>query len=135
MKFKSYLIHGGIALFCVILLLVNRGFFTAEDLETRVLAAADSFTAVGLIFTCFGLLVWISSTGVFDMLGYAIQKGAHALVPGLVKFDAEDFYEYKMELKDKKKKSSYSAILKVGLVIFSIAVVLVIVWYKVSGNL
>ena len=135
MKLKSYLIHSAIAIVCIILLMINRGFFSADTLETRILAACDSFTAIGFLFTGFGLLVWISSTGVFDMLAYAVKKGAHALIPGLVKFEAEDFYEYKMELKEKKKKGSYGAIVQVGLVILLIAVILVFAWYKVSGNL
>lgn len=135
MKFKSYLIHGSIAIVCIVLLMISRGFFTETEIEGKVLVAADSFTAIGLLFTGFGLLIWISSTGVFDMLGYAMKKGAHALIPGLVKFEAEDFYEYKMVLKDKKKNASYNAILRVGLIVLAIAVVLVVVWYKVSGNL
>ena len=132
MKYRSYLIHGGIALVAIILLLVNRGFFRAEDAAGRLLAAADSFSAVALFFVCFGALVWISSTGVFDMLGYAIKKGAHYLIPGMVKMDAEDFYEYKLEKKDKKQKVAYNVILVVGLVLLVISFILIFFWYQVS---
>lgn len=69
------------------------------------------------------------------MLAFAFKKGAHAIVPGMFKFDAENFYEYKMELKEKKKDSVYGPILKVGLITLVIAIILVVAWYKVSGNL
>lgn len=132
MKFKSYLIHGGIALVAIILLLISRGFFIAEDAQGRLLAAADSFSAVALLFVCFGALIWISSTGVFDMLGYAIKKGAHMLIPGMVKMDATDFYEYKVEKQDKKRNTAYSAILVVGLILLVISFILIFCWYQVS---
>lgn len=134
MKHKGYLISGGIALVMILLLMISRGFFTADTAEARLLAASDAVSVVALMFVCVGALIWISSTGVFDMLGYALKKGAHALIPGRIGDPAIDFYEYKMAMKEKERHTPIS-ILVVGLILLALSFVLIYFWYKVSGNL
>lgn len=134
MKYRSYLINLIVALVLIFALMMARGFFSAEGSAEMLLIAADSFTAIAFIFVGIGALVWISSTGFFDIFGYAFKWSAHALIPGLFRLNAENFYEYKLEQKEKSHKG-YGGMLVVGIALLLISGVLVLLWYKASGNL
>ena len=43
----------------------------------RILAIGNGFSVIALLYISFGLLVWISTTGVLDIFSFALQKGAH----------------------------------------------------------
>lgn len=133
MKHKSLIIWSAVAVAMMVMLLSARGFFTADNSADRLLAVCDSVSSTGLLYLCFGLLLWISTTGVFDMLGYAIKKGAHYIVPGLVKMECDTFYDYKLDKQDKPSSKVYLIPVLEGVALLAISAVLIICWYRIAN--
>lgn len=108
----------------------GRGLFSADTADEIVMAVSDGFSVAGLIFLGIGSLIWVSTTGLFDIFAFALKKGAHALIPGMVSDPTEDYYEYKMEKKEKRKGFTQLSSLIVGIVFVAIGLVLAAVWYQ-----
>lgn len=109
-----------------------RGIFTAETPAAVVMAISDGFTVAGLLYLCMGSLMWVSTTGMFDIFAYALKKGAHAIIPGMVQDPVNNYYEYKMDKKSKRKGFTQHAALVVGAVFMAISIILTGVWYGIS---
>ena len=111
------------------------GIFSAETFGQGLLCVCDGFSVSGLILLCAGAMSWISGEGAFDMLGYAIRKGLHHIIPGKFGEDGETFYDYKTRKSERKKNTLIKSILIAGTVYFIIGLLLIAVWYCVSGEL
>lgn len=111
-----------------------RGIFSAGTLSQVLLCACDGFSVSGLIFLCIGAMAWISGEGAFDMLSYAVRKGLHHLIPGKFGEDGETFYDYKTKRAERKSEPLKKSILITGAVWFTIGMMLIAVWYYVSGE-
>ena len=76
--------------------------------------------------------MWISTTGFFDVFGYAFKRAARVFVPNFF-VDAEgNFYEYKMEKVEKRKSFSQHSTLIIGAIFLIISIILTAVWYAVA---
>lgn len=130
MKLKSYAIQIGVAAVMSAVLAVYRIENLPENVSGRVMAFSDAFFIVGMLYFGIGSLLWISTTGFFDIFSYAFRKGAHALIPGWVSDTAGGFYEYKLEKREKrgKKGTPRLSILLVGILLLAVSAVLAAVW-------
>lgn len=86
-------------------IMTSQGAF-AENLSKadRILAVGNGFSVTALLYLSFGMLAWISTTGVLDIFSFAIQRGAHFLVPFAAKKANDKFYEFKEAREAKRKK-------------------------------
>ena len=91
---------------------------------------SDGFFVVGLIFAGIGLLLAISSTGIFDMLGYAFKSLIYLFTPMTIDRSQGGFYEYKMRKKEQRRAVPLY-ILWVGIAFIVIALVILGVYYVV----
>ena len=66
-------------------------------------AVSDGFFVAGLMFTGFGLLLWISTTGVLDIITYGFKSLLYLFTPYQKSKDEGGFYEYKLEKRAKRK--------------------------------
>lgn len=111
----------------------GRGAFGTMPLKDLILAIGDGCTVTALCLLSMGILVWVATTGFFDIFSYAVRKGAHMLVPGLVRDLAGDYYTYKMDRqgsrKEKGQKGEKSMFL-VGAGFLLVSLVLTVVWYQ-----
>lgn len=99
----------------------------------RILAIGNGFSVTALLYLSFGMLVWISTTGVLDIFSFALQKGAHFFLPFAAKEANGKFYEFKVEKAEKRKKrgkGQYMTLL-VGLGFLLVAIALTIAWYAI----
>ena len=91
-----------------------RGFAAGQPGYLAARYFSDGFFVAGLILSGLGGLIWISSTGFFDMLSY----GFHSLLvlfSGLKKPEThESFYDYKTRRDERRGKPQFF-ILIVGL--------------------
>ena len=86
-------------------------------------ALSDGFFVVGFLNLAFGLLLWISTTGIFDILSYGL-KAALYLFTSKRKDKAEGgYYEYKMRKKEKRKAVPFET-LWIGLGMIVIGIIL-----------
>jgi len=144
MKFKKYLVQAVVALALAVSVMMSRGAFaggvTAAD---RIMAISDGFTVAALLFICMGILVWISTTGFFDIFSYAFKKAARVFVPGAYAGETANYYTYVTGQKDKRKgkqerreeagleaKSEKSTLI-VGLICLVFSLIFWGLWYAV----
>ena len=129
-KFAATLATGLILAFAAMYI---RGLFEAKTAEDIVKAIGDGFTVAGLLYFFLGALMWVSTTGFFDIFGYAFKKAAHALVPGMVQEVASNYYDYKVDKLEKRKGFTQHSALVVGIGFIVISVILTMVWYSISA--
>ncbi len=128
MKWRSFFIQLAIGFVCVGLVLLIGDMPAA--LADRVRTVDDAFTVVALLYVCFGALLWVSSTGFFDIFGFAVKRALHAFVPGFVGDEVADYYEYKEERRGKRKERSIKSTFFAGVFLLVISIVLTAVWYQ-----
>lgn len=102
----------------------------AKNVAEVLMILSDGFTVPGLLFFCFGALLAVSTTGMFDIFSYAFRKCAHALIPGMVHDTVGKYYEYKMGKAERRKEAKTEwSVLLVGCGFLVIAVCLTGAWY------
>lgn len=109
-----------------LLLLWLRDFGSAETLEDQYRILADAFSIPGMLLILFTGLVWVSSEGAFDGLGYAFSRVGSMLIPFFKKsLEHQTYYDYKMSKKD-KRAHGYSFLFFVGLVFLAVGIVFIV---------
>ncbi len=129
MKFRKYLLQSIIGMIIALSIMYYRGLQTAYDTTEKLLVISDGFALVSFLYIGIGSLIWISMTGIFDIFGYAIRRGAHALMPGRM-YDTGGFYEYKVMKSEHRKQKAEKSTLIIGLAFLLISLVLVAIWYR-----
>ena len=132
MKNVKYYVKAGVALLLAFLVMILRGLFESGTVADKVMAIGDGFTVVGVLYLGFGALMWIATTGFFDLFSYAAKKAAHAILPGMVQDDVGRFYEYKVDKESKRKGFLEHFTLVIGVVFMLISAVLLFIWYQVK---
>ena len=90
-------------------------------------ALSDGCFIVGLFCTGMGILMWISTTGVLDMIGYGFKSLLYLFTPMQKDRDEGGFYEYKLQKKQKKKGVPFEYLwLGIGMIVLSFIFVLFI---------
>lgn len=131
MKRAKIWIQLGIGLLIALLVMWYQGAFVATKVSDIIMAIGDGFTVVAILYLGIGALMWISTTGFFDVFGYAFKRAARVFVPNFF-VDAEgNFYEYKMEKIEKRKSFSQHSALIIGAIFWIISIILTAVWYAV----
>lgn len=131
MKHKALIIQLLVGLAISFLLMWQRGLFEATETADRVLVISDGFTLVSFLYLGIGSLMWVSTTGVFDIFGYAFKRAAHALIPGKDPQKVGKYYEYRLVKKEKQKKFQGGSSLIVGFILLALSVIMTFVWYSV----
>lgn len=130
---KRYLVQIAIALALSLIFMDFRGAFDpGSDSAKRLMGVCDGFSMTAMLYVCFGFLLWISTTGFFDIFGYAFRKGAHAIIPGMGFDNLGSYYDYKQDkIAGRGNKPVYSTLI-IGLGFLLLSAVLVGVWYTIS---
>lgn len=129
---KKYVIQIGVGLLLAAAIIFYRMPQMEEGTAGILMAVSDGFTVTGMLYICFGILLFASDTGFFDFLGYASHRIVELFIP---KFDKniENYYEYKVKKQEKRKEFSLKSTLFVGLGFIGIAVVVTVFWYQTTG--
>ena len=129
---KKYLIKYGaaviIAAAMVGLTVSLRDTAAMTDLEKFKLWA-DAFTIPGVIYLMVGVIVWVSTTGFFDMLSYGLVRAGRMLVPfSNIKRNDETFYDYKMK-KSSERFTGYAFIFIVGAAFLAVGILFTVLFF------
>lgn len=128
-KFVKWAIEIVIALGAASWIAGFRGFAWSNPFQLNARYLSDGFFVIGLIMTGLGLLVWISTTGFFDMMSYGFRS-LLVLFTSLKKpKDHMTFYDYKTARDEKRGKAQWS-ILVVGAACIVLSVVCVLLYYR-----
>ena len=132
-KRKKYVVQIVIALLLSLIFMDFRGAFDSEaDGAKRLMGMCDGFSMTAMLYVCFGCLLWVSTTGFFDIFSYAFRKGAHAIIPGMGFDKLGSYYDYKQDkIAQRNTKPEYSTLF-IGLGFLALSAVLVGVWYAVA---
>lgn len=130
MKYAKYIVQTLLGLLLSVGVMFYQGLFEAESAADRIMLICDGFTVTALLFLSMGVILWVATTGFFDIFGYALRKGAHALVPGLVRDNLSGFYEYKLEKQEERKTKGEKSIFLIGAAFLLVSLVLTAVWMQ-----
>lgn len=126
---KAWLIQLAVGLLLVGALICFRDI--PEERADRLRAVDDIFTIVALLYLCIGALLWVSTTGFFDIFGFAVKRGLHALIPGMVNDTVGDYYEYRESRRLRRRSRSLKSTFFVGVVLLLVSICLTIWWYMI----
>ena len=130
---KNNLIKYGITVIAAslvtIITLYNQGFNTSLEITEKMRLLADAFTIPGVVLVMLGCLVFVSTSGFFDMISFGIARGVSMLIPFSHK-SKETFYEYKTR-KNEERFTGYSFLFYVGAVFVAVAIVFTVLFFTV----
>lgn len=90
------------------------------DYMPTLQAVSDGFFVTGMLFTGFGALMWISTTGVLDIITYGFKSLLYLFTPYQKSKDEGGFYEYKLEKREKRKAVPFEYLwIGIGLLVVS----------------
>ncbi len=127
-RILRYGITGAIGAGMVALTLKTHGFQNLTAPVDRYRVLTDAFTIPGVLLLCIGLLLWISTTGVFNPIAYAFRYLASRLP--FTGIEEESYYDY-VERKRDEKRTGYGFLLITGGVFFGIALIFLVLFYRV----
>ena len=127
----KYLVPSLLGLLTAFGIMWARGIFDISAPDKIISLISDGFFTVGMLFTGIGLLLWISTTGVLDIISYGFKSLIVLFTLAKKKPDEGGFYEYKIRQKEKRRPVPFQ-ILWVGLIFIVIAGVLVFMYYNVK---
>lgn len=125
----KYLITVGVVSVFVVLVAWARGGFTETNTRTLIGYWCDAFAIPGILSIAFGLLLFASNGGVFDMLSYGIKTLFRLFKKDPLDRKYGGFYEYQQARREKKRSFWYLII--VGSVYLAVALILLVTFYKV----
>lgn len=133
MKHKKLIVQFLAGLALALLIAVMRGASGSPGMTGWILAACDGFTVTAILYLCTGALRFTSSSGIFDIFGYAFRQGAHGLLPGRIQ-SMGSFYDYKMKKVENREKqgSIDKSPLWIGLLFLLIGIALTVLWYAAA---
>lgn len=125
---KKYIITSVIGLVIAAIIALSKNIFTQTDSTVVFHILCDAFFVPGVCITCFGLLVFSSNQGTFDMLIYGTKKFFSLFKKDLSKEKHKTFYEYQQA--QHEKKISFAYLLYVGLAFIAISMIFLMFYYN-----
>ncbi len=99
------------------------GVFTEEKVSAIFVILSNSFFASGVLLAGIGVILFVSSEGLFDMLGFGVKTFFQARKRDVKDRKYKDFYEYKKAKSDERResKTSNAYLLIVGAAFIAVA--------------
>ena len=121
--------YGIVSAICLAIAVVvarDLGFSLQNSAGMNAGYLSDGFFVAGVFIGGPGLLIWFSSTGFFDLFGYAMRSVRRVLMPG--KLDHLTFYDYKTQKMSKREQPvRFIAIVGIGCIL--LASIFLILYY------
>ena len=138
-RWLRYVITASVFAVMTLLIAWVRGAFTVVDSQTlidygvtelqyRMQQWSDSFSIVGILGICFGLLVMVSNGGAFDMLAYGMRRFFALFRKDPLDRKYGGYYEYTQAKRAKKRSFWYLVIVGGGYLL--VGVIFLILYYK-----
>lgn len=105
--------------------------FWSWTLVNKALVLCDGFTIPGVVFLCIGGLVWASSLGAMDGIGFALKIAIKSLLPGGRKEHIR-YYDYVQQRRE-NRPHGYGFLLLVGAAFMAVALLFMMIFYAQRG--
>ena len=125
----KYIITLAIGFVFVLAIILGRDIFSLTDRVTILHILTDAFTAVGVVMTGVGLLIFCSNEGVFDGLTYAVKSFVNLFRKNAKHYNS--LYDYR-ESKG-REKLSFGFMVLCGLFFYVTSLILYFVWRKYAS--
>lgn len=125
-RYINYLITFIFGLVFALAVILLKDGFTQEQIKDTYKILSDAFFVPGILFVCFGLLIFSSNEGTFDMLKYGFKWLVNTFKKDMPKM--ESFYDYRMAKHEKTKSFGYICL--VGLLFIAIAAIFAYLYMK-----
>lgn len=126
-KSLKYIITAAVGLLTALLILVGKGTFSQTNPNIIYADLSDAFFVPGVIILSFGVLVFASNGGAFDMLTFAVIKLFDLLKRDMTKVKYRTFYDYR-KAKEGRSNKSFAYIMIVGAALTVVAAVFLILY-------
>lgn len=131
-RFGQYAVTAFVALVIAIPVAHAQGFAFGQETYRNAGCLSDGFFIAGALLTSVGILTWISTTGFFDLLAYAIHS-IPVLFSAIKKPEEnESYYDYKMMREENRGKPLYFLVI-VGVVCLLLSVIFLWVYYQMRA--
>jgi len=100
---------------------LSRGVFSSQTPADAFSGLCDAFFVPGVLLTCFSILSFCASNGLYDIFSYGV-KSLKVLFTPFGKGKQQHYYEYKQE-KEGKRKKPHPRTLVLGLCYLAAAIV------------
>lgn len=90
----------------------------------------DAFSIPGILLVCFGFLLFASSLGALDGVGYGIMIAFKMLIPGKNRKNPEKYGDY-LDRKRNSRAKGFWPVIYVGLIYLAIAILFLVKFYAV----
>lgn len=126
---KSIGIQFGIAAALSIAVAFADGLHLSDDMSLIWHHLNNGFFIIAVLYVGVGSLMWISTTGFFDIFGYAVKFIAYRFSPSH-RDERFTYYDYKCEQNDKRDaKPMTHTVLIAGLLVLACAFVSLMMYY------
>lgn len=112
-----------------IMIAVYRGFSLDQTLTFNASCLSDGFFVIGLILTGIGGLTWVSTTGFFDIMSYAVKSCLVLFSPLKKPKEHPSFFDYKEAQSAKRGKPRF-AMLILGVVFMAVSLACLGIYYS-----
>ena len=123
----KYLVCFAIASLIAVAVFWSKGFFT-DSLSVNLQILADGFVVAGFAILAFAGMMYISGEGGLLGVSFIIRNVVLAFIP-LGRLKHEVYAKYRERKMKEMKQNSNSYALVVGLLFFSVGVLLTVIWY------
>lgn len=121
-KLIKYTIASALGAMVAFLIMWWQGIFVSPDTQTVFQRISDGFFVIGVLYVGFGLMFWIASEGILDIVGYGFKSLVYLFTPRRLNRDSGGYYEYKQKkYEERKKKGVPIHILWIGIAFILIA--------------
>lgn len=102
--------------------------FAGAEVKEKYQMLCDALTVPGVLLLCAGALVWISSLGALDGLGYGLRLAVQALIPGKRAGREKSYGDY-VARRQKNRLKGYGFLLICGAVTIAASFVFLGLYY------
>lgn len=128
-KWGGVLSSAAVALLIALPVSRLRGFAWGQAAAFNCRYLSDGFFVAGLLMTGLGALIWISTTGFFDIMSYGVRSLTVLFSSLKHPRDHKTYYDYKLERDAKRGKPRFS-ILLVGLASVALSALFLALYYN-----
>lgn len=128
-KALKYVITLAFGFAFILAIIIGRDVFSLTDRVTILHILTDAFTAVGVVMTGVGLLIFCSNEGTFDGLAYGMKSFFNLFRKNPKKYNS--LYDYRQA--KGRDKLSFGFMVICGLFFYITSLVLYFIWRKYSA--
>ena len=131
-KLVTYVIASVVGAMAAFGIACYQGVFYAKNIAEVMMCASDGFFVIGLLYTGYGLMLYIVNEGILDIIGFGFKSLVYLFTPRRLDREAGGYYEYKMRKKEERESKPVPFhIMWIGVAFILLALLCLALYYAV----